>query len=367
METLQINTESKKYPVFIGNTVLEGLAPFIQDLSPKVTSILIISDETVNRLYFQGTAEKLECISRSLHSFVIPSGDREKSFDNYYKCLTFALEKGLDRHSLIIALGGGMIGDLAGFVAGTYMRGIRFIQLPTTLLAHDSAVGGKTGINHPLGKNMVGVFHQPEAVFYSTSFLKSLAEEEWRSGFAEVIKHSLIADEAFYHWLVNEVTEIQKIPDEKLAYILKTAIAIKAQVVAQDERESGLRAILNFGHTLGHAIESKAGYGAISHGDAVSIGMRFALKLSESISGKNLHYIAINKWFRKFCYPVIPPQLEAEALLETMKRDKKSTMGHVKMVLLQEIGQACVQEVNDTLLLDSLEEFIMADKEQNSE
>ncbi len=367
MEALKINTESKRYPVFIGGTVLDELPDFIQALSPKVTSILILSDETVSSLYLKETAGKLESIGQSLHSFVVPSGDKEKSFHNYYECLTFALEQGLDRHSLILALGGGMIGDLAGFVAGTYMRGLRFIQVPTTLLAHDSAVGGKTGINHPLGKNMVGVFHQPEAVFYSTAFLKSLPEAEWRSGFAEVIKHSLIADEEFYHWLVKEVSGLQDISEDKLAYLLKRAISIKAQVVSQDERESGLRAILNFGHTLGHAIESKAGYGAISHGDAVSIGMRFALKLSESISGKNLHYNMISDWLHDYQFPALPPQLEAVELLETMKRDKKSTMGHVNMVLLEEIGRAYVQEVSDSFLLDSLQEFILTDKEQYSE
>src|SRR6185312_13145009 len=191
----------------------------------------------------------------------VPSGEQAKQFPIYEACLTFALENGLDRKSCIIAFGGGAVGDLAGFVAATYMRGIAFLQVPTTLLAHDSAVGGKVAINHPLGKNMIGAFHQPEAVVYHTPFLQSLPEKEWRSGYAEVIKHALIGDVELYHWLKEEVQTLADLRDEKLIHILTKAIPVKANVVSQDETEKGVRAHLNFGHTLGHALEKEIGYG----------------------------------------------------------------------------------------------------------
>ncbi|MDN4523154.1 3-dehydroquinate synthase [Fictibacillus fluitans] len=364
METLHVQTDTKQYPVLIGNKIITDLSPLIEELKPAVTSVLILSDETVGALYMDKAVESLKGLNQPVHTFVVPGGDGEKSFSNYYNSLTFALEKGLDRNSLIVALGGGMIGDLAGFVAGTYMRGIRFIQLPTTLLAHDSAVGGKTGINHPLGKNMVGVFHQPEAVFYSIDFLDSLPLPEIRSGFAEVIKHALIQDEEFYDYLKGEISDLSDIPPEKLSYILKKGISIKAKVVSQDEKEKGLRAILNFGHTLGHAIESESGYGTISHGDAVAIGMRFALQLSEELGDTNLHYKEISNWLKHFNYPSVPSKLDAERLLGAMKRDKKSTSGRVKMVLLEAIGQPYVKEVEDCTLLNALKKFLMTDKEK---
>lgn len=364
METLHVETETKQYPVFIGNEIITDLSPFIKELKPVVTSVLILSDKTVSALYMDNVIEALQGLDLPVHTFVVPNGDGEKSFSNYYNSLTFALENGLDRNSLILALGGGMIGDLAGFVAGTYMRGIRFIQIPTTLLAHDSAVGGKTGINHPLGKNMVGVFHQPEAVFYSINFLDTLPLTELRSGFAEVIKHALIQDKEFYNYLKEEISDLSDIQLENLSHILKKGISIKAEVVSQDEKEKGLRAILNFGHTLGHAIESESGYGTISHGDAVAIGMRFALKLSEELGNTNLHYKEISNWLKQFNYPGVPFQLDAMRLLSAMKRDKKSTSGHVKMVLLEAIGQPYVKEVSDSILLDALQKFLMTDKEQ---
>ena len=193
-----------------------------------------------------------------------------------------ALDFKLDRHSLILALGGGAVGDLSGFVAATFMRGIPFIQIPTTILAHDSAVGGKVAINHPAGKNMIGAFYQPEAVVYDIDFLKSLPEHEIRSGFAEVIKHGLIQDPSFYHWLKENILSIDMmISDENLIHFLSRGVEIKSAIVEEDEKETGIRAYLNFGHTLGHAIEAELGYGKLTHGEAVVIGMLYALQLSE--------------------------------------------------------------------------------------
>jgi 3-dehydroquinate synthase len=258
MEHVHIATRSKSYSVYVGSTCIEQLNDILQNLKPVPSSILIVTDATVAALHLP-TVQKLSADKWSVYSYVVPSGEKEKSFENYYAIQTYALEKGLDRNAVILALGGGMIGDLAGFVAATFMRGIRFIQVPTTLLAHDSAVGGKVAVNHPLGKNMIGAFHQPETVIYNINFLETLPEEEWRSGFAEVIKHAMIWDESFYKWLRNEISNLSELRGDKLLYILKTAIGVKAAVVAEDETEKGIRAYLNFGHTLGHAIESELG------------------------------------------------------------------------------------------------------------
>src|SRR5690606_22285980 len=213
-------------------------------------------------------------------------------------CLTFALEQKLDRKSVILAFGGGAVGDLSGFVAASFMRGIPFIQIPTTILAHDSAVGGKVAINHPLGKNMIGAFYQPEAVFYDLDFLHSLPLHERRSGFAEVIKHSLISDEDFYVWLRENVHDLDQLRNEEMLYFLKKGIRIKEQIVSQDEKESGIRAFLNFGHTLGHAIEGEAGYGNITHGEGVVIGMMFALGLSKKKLGLSFHLDEFESWLK---------------------------------------------------------------------
>ncbi|EIT86784.1 3-dehydroquinate synthase [Fictibacillus macauensis ZFHKF-1] len=364
MEIVHVSTPSKSYDVMIGSHLLDALVSFFQKQASLPSSIFILTDDHVAPHYLENSKEALAALGVPIFDHIVPHGDHGKSFDNYYRAITYALESGVDRKSFIVALGGGMIGDLAGFVAGTFMRGISFVQLPTTLLAHDSAVGGKTGINHPLGKNMIGVFHQPEAVFYDTSTLVTLPHEQWRSGFAEVIKHALIQDSAFYTWLQAHVTSLTHVTDEDVVHMLKKGIAIKANVVSKDEKESGLRAILNFGHTLGHAIESEAGYGVVSHGDAVAIGMRFALELSRDLGSETLPVDEITAWMKRLGYPSIPDGMRAEALLEKMKRDKKSTAGKVTMVLLRNIGDTYLRELDDFLLLNALQQFIQRDKEQ---
>ncbi|MDR7072357.1 3-dehydroquinate synthase [Fictibacillus barbaricus] len=354
MQTIKITTPSKCYPVHIGENALTQLVPLLQTMKPSPKNLLIITDDNVGQLYLKDVEKLLEG-HYSYKTVQLKAGDSEKSFENYYFCQSFALENGLDRTSVILALGGGMIGDIAGFVAGTYMRGIRFIQIPTTILAHDSAVGGKTGINHPEGKNMIGVFHQPEAVIYSTDLLGTLPENEVRSGFAEVVKHSLIADKNFYLWLRENVHTFHTFSQDQLLKSLTRGIQIKNEVVTQDEREMGVRAYLNFGHTLGHAIEAELLFKGITHGEAVALGMLFALSLQEETQqlGKDL-----KKWFKKLGYPELPNHLTAPSLIGRMKKDKKATKGNINMVLLKDIGVPYLSSIDTNELESKLNEFL---------
>jgi len=354
METIQIKTKTKEYPLFVGHDVIKDLSLFLKNRETEVSKVLIITDEVVGNLYLESIVDVLQP-GYSVVSHVIPNGERAKSFDNYYQCQTVALAERLDRQSLIIALGGGVVGDLAGFVAATYMRGIPFIQIPTTLLAHDSAVGGKVAINHELGKNMIGAFHQPEAVFYDIDMLRTLPENEMRSGFAEVIKHAIISDQNFSDWLKQEVSSLSDLKGEKLKQAIIKGIKVKANIVLEDELETGVRAFLNFGHTLGHAIEAELGYGVTTHGEAIAIGMLYAIKVSEMVYQKDLSYASYVSWFEQYGFKTsIPEHIQPEKLIERMKRDKKSKVDKIRMVLLRDIGSVEVKEVDEKILVDLL-------------
>lgn len=356
MKRLSIRTDTKTYPVFIGAGAVDGLSSFIKETFPNMTNLMMITDETVGELHLPALKTVLTEFEPKLCT--VPIGEKAKTFEVYYQCLTFALDHKLDRKSLILAFGGGAVGDLGGFVAATYMRGIPFIQIPTTILAHDSAVGGKVAINHPSGKNMVGAFYQPSAVFYDLNFLDSLPSKEKRSGFAEVIKHSLIHDMNFYLMLKNRIVSLEDIPEEELRHILTMGIEIKGAFVAEDEKESGIRAYLNFGHTLGHAIEAEMGYGEWTHGESVAVGMVFALQLSRKILGLPFDIDEFKNWLSSLGYKtVLPPELSHKKLLERMKQDKKSEGQKVRFVLLKEIGKPVLYEVSDELLLMELEKF----------
>jgi 3-dehydroquinate synthase len=356
MEQIAIETKSKRYPLVLGDGALHLLPQQLKALPRSISNILIITDEAIEKLYLSKLASILSD-EYKVYTHIVPSGEKAKSFEQYYACQSAALTYGLDRDSVIIAFGGGVVGDLAGFVAATFMRGIRYIQVPTTLLAHDSAVGGKVAINHPLGKNMIGAFHQPEAVIYDISLLKSLPEKEMRSGFAEVIKHALIKDANFYHWLKEHIHNLDDLQGEKLQYCIKKGIQIKADIVREDEKETGIRAYLNFGHTLGHALESELGYGSITHGDAVALGMLFAIWLSEK-EYDTLHYREFVSWFERYGFPVsLPNHLEAARLLEKMKSDKKAKAGNVRMVLLKDIGHVQIKQFEDEQLLAFIQQF----------
>jgi 3-dehydroquinate synthase len=356
METIQIHTESKNYNVFVGEGVRKELSSYLTKHFEGLSRILIITDETVAKLHLEKLLVQLKPWEPVI--FTAPSGEKAKTFDVYYAALSAALENRLDRRSVILSFGGGAVGDLSGFVAASFMRGIPFIQIPTTILAHDSAVGGKVAINHPLGKNMIGAFHQPEAVFYDLDFLKSLPAHEIRSGFAEVIKHALIDDSNFFDWLKENVDNLEALPMDLLSESLIKGIKIKGKIVGQDERETGIRAYLNLGHTLGHAIESEMGYGNFTHGEAVMVGMVFSIKLSKELLGLSFDLEKFIKWIEGLGYQTnLPGDLSNENLINKMKQDKKSVKNSIRFVLLEQLGQPILKEVSEEILFEQLKSF----------
>lgn len=356
---IPVPTPSKKYEVEVRPGLLKEAGRRIEAISPA-SSYLIVADETVASLYLKTL---IHSFSKEVKFFLVPSGEQSKSMGMFEKLSAYCLEQGLDRSAVIVAFGGGVVGDLAGFVAGTYMRGIRFVQVPTTLLAHDSSVGGKVAVNLTKGKNMVGVFHQPEAVLFDTGLLKTLPQKEWRSGFAEIAKLGLISDVSFYNWLQEHIFQLDAVEENIVTKMIGRAVQIKANIVSEDEREQGIRAYLNLGHTLAHAIEAEMGYGGITHGEAVAIGIRFALKVSNKFLGSIVDVDSFTEWFNSLGYSLqIPKDLDAERLLERMRTDKKATHGKLMMVLLKKTGVACVIEVPvdvvRTMLIQELEAVI---------
>ncbi|MCP3738734.1 3-dehydroquinate synthase [Rossellomorea sp. BNER] len=357
MESLMIETQSKSYPVFIGKGAIGRLEEWFTKHLPQASQLLMIADEEVFSLHGERLVNSLpEKFPWSV--IKVPAGEKAKTFQTYENCLSDALEKELDRESVVIAFGGGAIGDLAGFVASTYMRGVAFIQIPTTILAHDSAVGGKVAINHEKGKNMVGQFYQPEAVFYDLNFLSTLPMKEIRSGMAEVIKHALIADPELLDELIHDLKSLEKIEANSLESYLKAGIKIKAKIVSQDERETGVRAYLNFGHTYGHAIENVSGYGSVTHGEAVMVGIIFALYISKETSTLPLDLERFTRWVISLGYNLsIIDNLPFEDLYNAMKRDKKSSKSKPRFVVLEEVGQPKLKEV-DIEYLHRADQFI---------
>lgn len=340
---IPVRAASHSYSVTIGKGILKQAVASLEAVFSKADKIIVLTDEHVwaaQQSYFE------EQFNHSFAVFVMPAGEKCKSFDNYLAAQTFLLEQKCTRKSLIIAFGGGAVGDLAGFVAATYMRGIPFIQVPTTILAHDSAVGGKTAINHTLGKNMIGAFYQPQAVLYDTEFLHSLSEKEVRSGMAEVVKHALISDAQWVSELL-EGDHVTQLPEELLANYLAHGVQVKAGIVEQDETEQSVRKYLNLGHTYGHAIEAAAGYGRVAHGEAVMIGLVYCLLLSERY-GKIDH--VFTKRFLQFAlengYPFeAVHQFTFEQLTEYLMKDKKADYGQLQFVLLDTIGKPFVQKI----------------------
>lgn len=356
MENILIRTENKNYQVVIGEDAIAEIKPFLASHFQKLTKIMIITDEIVADYHLSKLVNALEEFNPIV--FTAPGGEKAKTFDVYYQALSSALENHLDRKSVILSFGGGAVGDLGGFVAASFMRGIPFIQIPTTILAHDSAVGGKVAINHPLGKNMIGAFYQPEGVFYDLNLLTTLPPAEVRSGFAEVIKHALIHNQAFYEWLVKNVQDLKTLTQEQLQYALTEGIKVKREFVSKDEKETGIRAYLNFGHTLAHAIESEMGYGNFTHGEAVLIGMIFALKLSRDLIGLTFNLDEFVQWVRTLGYKTnIPEQASVERLVEKMKQDKKSIGEEIHFVLLEKIGSPVLKKISNETLLQKLNDF----------
>jgi 3-dehydroquinate synthase len=351
---LTVELGERSYPIWIGEGLLSHVSTFLQELSINVKQkILIITDEHVGPLYGQVLKKELENEGYSTYLYTVPAGEQSKSLTEYENIMTYAIEQKLDRQSVVLALGGGVVGDLSGFVASTFMRGIPFIQIPTTLLAHDSSVGGKVAINHPLGKNLIGSFYQPLAVIYDTQTLTTLPKREIVSGFAEVLKLGFIWDASLIEWLEAHRVECLELKEPFLSEALYRACQAKALVVSKDETEQNLRAILNFGHTFGHAFESLGGYSEYTHGEAISIGMVFAARLSELVYGtRNISekvYVLLHAYGLPVSLADAP--WSTKEIIEKMYSDKKVVGGSLNLVLLKELGAAeLVQDVSPEIV-----------------
>ncbi|MFB5675566.1 3-dehydroquinate synthase [Paenibacillus terreus] len=346
MGTLTVELGERSYPIYIGQDLLgQAGAYFEQRGLSRKSPHLIISDSNTAPLYLHKLTESLADTGYKTFSFVVEAGEKSKSLSVYEGVITAAIEAGLDRSSSIIALGGGVIGDLAGFAAASYMRGIRFVQIPTTILAHDSSVGGKVGINHPLAKNMIGAFHQPELVLYDVNTLLTLPPREVSAGLAEMLKHGLIWDADFARWCQKNAERLLALEPEALEYGLEMGCAVKAKVVSQDERENGLRAILNLGHTIGHAIEAIAGYGTFLHGEAISIGMVGSAMLGVRLGADPSLVQETRAMLQSLRLPVVlPRELETDALMSAMMHDKKFKEGSITFVVPLSIGQVEIRK-----------------------
>lgn len=341
MQTLHLDLGERSYPIFIG----QGLLQQAQLVTPYIhgKSAVVVSNTTVAPLYLNAVTALLTGLKHS--AVILPDGEAYKNLDTLNQIYTHLLENKADRKTTLLALGGGVVGDMCGYAAASYQRGVNFIQIPTTLLAMvDSSVGGKTGVNHPLGKNMIGAFHQPKAVVIDTDTLNTLADRELSAGLAEVIKYGLIRDADFLHWLDAHMDELLARDPEALTYAIYRSCQHKADVVAADERESGQRALLNLGHTFGHAIEAGMGYGQWLHGEAVATGMVMAAELSQQLgwlSGDDVAYVRY--LLQRARLPVDPPpQLAGDAFMRYMAVDKKVLDGTLRLVLMRSLGEAVV-------------------------
>lgn len=336
MERITVNLAERSYPISIGAGLFEDPAYLSQVLSNKNTNqkVVVISNVTVAPLYADKILHKLKQLGCDASLLELPDGEQYKNLDVFNQVMNFLLEGSYARDVVIIALGGGVIGDLVGFASACYQRGVDFIQIPTTLLSQvDSSVGGKTAVNHPLGKNMIGAFYQPKAVIIDTNCLSTLPEREFAAGIAEVIKYGIIYDGAFFDWLEENLDRLYTLDEDALTYAIARCCQIKAEVVAQDEKESGIRALLNLGHTFGHAIEAELGYGNWLHGEAVSSGTVMAAKTSllrGLISEEQFERIIA--LLRRAKLPVhTPDSMSFDDFIKHMMRDKKSAVRSIAL------------------------------------
>jgi len=340
VHTLTVALGARSYPIHVGSGLLRD-APALAGLAPGARTI-VVSNPTVAAHHLVPLRDALAANGRAVDVVLVPDGEEHKSAATLDTLLTRLLELRADRATTIVALGGGVVGDIAGFAAAIYQRGVPFVQVPTTLLAQvDSSVGGKTGINHPLGKNMIGAFHQPAAVLIDTDCLQTLPPRELAAGLAEVVKHGAVHDIRFFEWLERNVDALVARDAAALAHAIVESCRIKAEVVAGDERETGQRALLNFGHTFGHAIETAMGYGTWLHGEAVGTGMVLAARLSERVLGLAPRDTArLVEILRRAHVPVDPPAIPVERWLALMRRDKKVMAGQLRLILLEALGRA---------------------------
>ncbi len=341
MQRLTVELEERSYPIYIGEGLLQDPGLLLGHVTGK--QVCIVTDDTVAPLYLEQLRSLLP--GREVLSVVLPTGEAYKNWATLQQIFDALLSHRHDRRTTLVALGGGVIGDMTGFAAACYQRGVDFVQVPTTLLSQvDSSVGGKTGINHPAGKNMIGAFYQPKAVLIDTATLRTLPAREVSAGLAEIIKYGLIRDPAFLEWLEGNMTSLRRLDSDAVTQAIARSCAIKAEVVGADEREGGIRAILNLGHTFGHAIEAHQGYGAWLHGEAVGAGMTMALAMSERLGWiDQQHYLRAVAIIRDAGLPVAPPEdMAPEDFHRLMAVDKKVLDGQLRLVLLRALGDAVI-------------------------
>jgi len=341
IQTLNIELSHHSYPIYIGKNILENIGYFSNHII-KNQKILIVTNTTVNPLYGHKLFNTLSQLSDNIHVISLEDGEKYKNWETLQDIYSVLLKENFDRNSSIIALGGGVIGDMSGFAAATFMRGIKFIQVPTTLLAQvDSSIGGKTGINHTLGKNMIGAFYQPQAVISDISTLETLPKRELIAGIAEIIKHAFIFDKNFLDYLNENTTAILNLEFEAINFAIKKSCEIKAEFVKRDEKEQNIRAYLNFGHTFGHAIEAAMGYGNWLHGEGVGCGMAMASELSYELNyiSEQERDVVINL-IKKFELPIMGPAISVDKYIYYMKKDKKNQNSDIQFIILNGLGSA---------------------------
>ncbi len=354
MKTLTVELGDRSYPIYIGQDLIS--CPELYSQHIRGQQVMIVTNTTVAPLYLETVKAALK--SYSVETVILPDGEEYKTLETLDLIMTALLENRLDRSVTLIALGGGVIGDMTGFAASCYQRGVDFLQIPTTLLAQvDSSVGGKTAVNHPLGKNMIGAFYQPRCVIADINTLNTLDDQQLSAGLAEVIKYGILGNKTFFEWQEANMADLIKRDPDALSYAIERSCQDKADIVTQDERESGVRALLNLGHTFGHAIEAGMGYGKWLHGEAVGAGMAMAMDLSQRIGWvKEEDTHRVIALLEQSNLPTkAPSELSAERMLELMAVDKKASHGLIRLVLAKAIGDTVVtSEYDQKALMETL-------------
>ncbi|WP_034381546.1 3-dehydroquinate synthase [Comamonas thiooxydans] len=359
VETVHIDLGERSYPIVIAEGLLAQSSTW--QALPKAAAALVVTNDVVAPLYLSALKQALSGQYAQVHEVVLPDGEAHKDWQTLNLIFDALLKHGCDRKTVLFALGGGVVGDMTGFAAASYMRGVPFVQVPTTLLSQvDSSVGGKTAINHPLGKNMIGAFYQPQLVLCDLATLDTLPERELSAGLGEIIKYGPIADMQFFDWLEQNMDGLLRRDRDMLVHAVKRSVEIKAWVVGQDEKEAGLRAILNFGHTFGHAIEAGMGYGNWLHGEGVAAGMVMAAELSQRLGLVEASFVSrLRKLIERAGLPVraavIDAQDNAGRYLELMRVDKKSEAGEIRFVLIDGPGKAVMRSAPDALVREVID------------
>ena len=358
METLQVSLGDRSYPILIGPGLLGASGALKELISAR--QVLIVTNDVVAPLYLETLENAID--AEEQHSLILPDGEDRKTLATFSTIIDALMRHGFHRDACLIALGGGVIGDIGGFAAASYQRGIDFVQMPTTLLAQvDSSVGGKTAVNHPDGKNMIGAFFQPTCVIADTDTLMSLPPREFSAGLAEVIKHSLILDRDFFEWLETNMDDVIALDAAALSFVVRRNCELKAAIVAEDERERGRRALLNLGHTFGHALENLSGYGKWLHGEAVSIGIALAARTSAQLGWLTSGDCdRIETLLERARLPIRADDVSVDQLLERMRMDKKASASGLKLVLLRQIGKGVIEPSPEESLLKGVIEAQLA-------